>query len=123
MQLEGKTALITGGSSGIGFATAKLFQDHGAKLAITGTDETKLAKAKANLGGKVLTIRADVGKVADMSRMAQEAKSAFGLLNIFFANAGTALATPLGATDETAYIKLMDVNVKGVFFSVQAVVP
>jgi NAD(P)-dependent dehydrogenase (short-subunit alcohol dehydrogenase family) len=58
-----------------------------------------------------------------MTRMAEEAKAAFGQLNIFFANAGTALGTPIGGTDEAAYTKLMDVNVKGVFFSVQAVVP
>jgi NAD(P)-dependent dehydrogenase (short-subunit alcohol dehydrogenase family) len=123
MTLEGKTALITGGSSGIGLATAKLFQEHGARVAITGTDAAKLDKAKAALGGKAVTIKADVRSVADMTRMAEEAKAAFGQLNIFFANAGTALGTPIGATDEAAYTKLMDVNVKGVFFSVQAVVP
>ena len=123
MSLEGKTALITGGSSGIGLATAKLFQEHGARVAIVGTDAAKLDKAKAALGGKAVTIKADVRSVADMTRMAEDAKAAFGQLNIFFANAGTALGTPIGATDEAAYTKLMDVNVKGVFFSVQAVVP
>jgi NAD(P)-dependent dehydrogenase (short-subunit alcohol dehydrogenase family) len=123
MTLEGKTALITGGSSGIGLATAKLFQQHGARVAITGTDAAKLDNAKAFLGGKAATIKADVRVVADMTRMAEEAKAALGQLNIFFANAGTALGTPIGGTDEAAYSKLMDVNVKGVFFSVQAVVP
>jgi len=123
MMLEGKTALITGGSSGIGLATAKLFQEHGAKVAITGTDAAKLAKAKAALAGKAVTIKADVRSVAELTRMVDETKAAFGKLDIFFANAGTALGTPLGATDEAAYTKLMDVNVKGVFFSVQAVVP
>jgi NAD(P)-dependent dehydrogenase (short-subunit alcohol dehydrogenase family) len=123
MSLEGKTALITGGSSGIGLATAKLFQEHGARVAIAGTDPAKLDKAKAALGGKAVTIKADVRSVADMTRMADEVKAAFGQLNIFFANAGTALGTPIGGTDEAAYTKLMDVNVKGVFFSVQAVVP
>jgi NAD(P)-dependent dehydrogenase (short-subunit alcohol dehydrogenase family) len=123
MTLEGKTALITGGSSGIGLATAKLFQQHGARVAIAGTDQAKLDKARAELQGKAVIIRADVTKVADLTRMAEEVKAAFGQLNIFFANAGTALATPLGATDEAAYTRLMDVNVKGVFFSVQAVTP
>ncbi|HWF63262.1 MAG TPA: SDR family oxidoreductase [Rhizomicrobium sp.] len=123
MMLEGKTALITGGSSGIGLATAKLFQEHGAKVAVTGTNAAKLDKAKAALAGKAVTIKADVRVLADLTRMAEEAKAAFGKLNIFFANAGAALGTPLGATDEAAYTKLMDVNVKGVFFSVQAVVP
>jgi NAD(P)-dependent dehydrogenase (short-subunit alcohol dehydrogenase family) len=123
MMLEGKTVLITGGSSGIGLATAKLFQEHGARVAIAGTDAAKLGNAKAALGGNAVTIKADVRSVADMTRMAEEAKAAFGQLNIFFANAGTALGTPIGSTDEAAYTKLMDVNVKGVFFSVQAVVP
>ncbi len=123
MTLEGKTALITGGSSGIGLATAKLFQEHGARVAITGTDAAKLDRAKATLSGNAVTIQADVRSVADMTRMASQVKAAFGQLNIFFANAGTALGTPIGGTDEAAYTKLMDVNVKGVFFSVQAVVP
>lgn len=123
MILQGKAALITGGSSGIGLAAAKLFQEHGASVAITGTDAAKLVKAKAALSGKAHTIKADVRSVADLTRMAEEVKAAFGKLDIFFANAGTALGTPIGATDEAAYTKLMDVNVKGVFFSVQAVVP
>lgn len=123
MTLSGKTALITGGSSGIGLATAKLFQEHGARVAITGTDQAKLDKARAELKGLAVAIRADVTKVGDMTRMAEEVQAAFGSLNIFFANAGTALATPLGSTEEAAYTRLMDVNVKGVFFSVQAVVP
>ncbi|HXR94663.1 MAG TPA: SDR family oxidoreductase [Rhizomicrobium sp.] len=123
MTLEGKTALITGGSSGIGLATAKLFQKHGAKVAIAGTDAAKLDKARAALAGKAVTIKADVRSVAELTRMAEETKAAFGKLDIFLANAGTALGTPIGATDEAAYTKLMDVNVKGVFFSVQAVVP
>jgi NAD(P)-dependent dehydrogenase (short-subunit alcohol dehydrogenase family) len=123
MLLQGKKALITGGSSGIGFTTAKLFRQNGARVAITGTDPVKLEKARAEIGGDTLAIRADVVSVADLTRMAQEAKAAFGHLDIFFANAGTALPTPIGGTDEAAYARLMDVNVKGVFFSVQAVVP
>ena len=121
--LQGKTALITGGTSGIGLATAKLFRDNGARVAVTGTNPAKLETAAGILGGKNLAIKADVRSIADLTRMAQEVKEAFGHLDIFFANAGTALATPIGGTDEAAYTQLMDVNVKGVFFSVQAVVP
>ena len=123
MLLKGKTALITGGSSGIGLTTAKLFKENGARLAITGTDAEKLERARAELGGDTVAIRANVASVADLTRMADETKAAFGHLDIFFANAGTAAATPLGGTDEAVYTRLMDVNVKGVFFSVQAVVP
>jgi NAD(P)-dependent dehydrogenase (short-subunit alcohol dehydrogenase family) len=123
MMLQGKKALITGGSSGIGLVTAKLFRENGARVAITGTDPAKLERAKAEIGGDTVTIRADVQSVADLTRMGEETKAAFGTLDIFFANAGTALGTPIGGTDEAAYTKLMDVNVKGVFFSVQAVVP
>lgn len=123
MLLKGKTALITGGSSGIGLTTAKLFKENGARVAITGTDAAKLEKARAELGGDTVAIRANVTSVADLTRMAEETKAAFGQLDIFFANAGTAAPTPLGSTDEAIYTRLMDVNVKGVFFSVQAVVP
>jgi NAD(P)-dependent dehydrogenase (short-subunit alcohol dehydrogenase family) len=121
--LQGKTALITGGTSGIGLATALLFRDNGARVAVTGTDPAKLESALDILSGKNLAIRADVRVVSDLNHMAQEVKDAFGSLDIFFANAGTALGTPIGGTDEAAYTQLMDVNVKGVFFSVQAVVP
>ncbi len=123
MLLEGKTALITGGSSGIGLTTARLFIENGARVAITGTDPAKLDNAREMLGNKTVAIRADVQSIADLTRMAEEAKAAFGHLDVFFANAGAAAATPIGGTDEAVYTRLMDINVKGVFFSVQAVVP
>src|SRR6201991_1487741 len=123
MLLQGKKALITGGSSGIGLTTAKLFKENGARVAITGTDPAKLEKARAEIGGDTVAIRADVQSLADLNRMADETKAAFGTLDIFFANAGAAAASPLGGTDEAVYTRLMDINVKGVFFSVQAVVP
>jgi NAD(P)-dependent dehydrogenase (short-subunit alcohol dehydrogenase family) len=123
MLLEGKKALITGGSSGIGLTTAKLFRENGARVAITGTDPEKLKRAGKEIGSDTVTIRADVQSLNDLNRMADETKAAFGTLDIFFANAGAAAATPLGSTDEAAYTRLMDINVKGVFFSVQAVLP
>ncbi|MES2253849.1 MAG: glucose 1-dehydrogenase [Pseudomonadota bacterium] len=121
--LQGKTALITGGSSGIGLTTARLFIENGARVAITGTDPVKLDNAREMLGHKTVAIRADVQSIADLTRMAEATKAAFGHLDIFFANAGAAAATPLGSTEEAVYTRLMDINVKGVFFSVQAVVP
>src|SRR5215469_14711588 len=123
MLLQGKKALITGGSSGIGLSTAKLFKQNGARVAITGTDQGKLQRAKAEIGGDTVTIQANVVSIADLTRMAEETKAPFGTLDIFFANASAAAASPLGSTEEAVYTRLMDVNVKGVFFSVQAVVP
>jgi len=121
--LNGKNALITGGSSGIGFATAKMMLENGARVAITGTDMDKLETARANLGADSIAIQADVTRADDLAQMQAELKREFGKLHILFANAGTAYGTPLGKTDEAMYDKLMDVNVKGVFFSVQSVLP
>jgi NAD(P)-dependent dehydrogenase (short-subunit alcohol dehydrogenase family) len=121
--LQGKTALITGGSSGIGLATARLLQEHGARVAITGTNPGKLASARAELGDAAVVIQADVTSQEDLHRLQQELKQAFGSLDILFANAGVAFGTPIDTTDEASYDRLMDVNVKGVFFTVQAVLP
>ncbi|WP_297443440.1 SDR family oxidoreductase [Acidocella sp.] len=120
--LAGKTALITGGSSGIGLATARLLRAHGARVAIMGRDSARLARAAAELGD-VVTIEGNVASLADLARLRTELENAFGGLDILFANAGTAKATPLATTDEATYAQIMDVNVKGVFFTVQAVLP
>jgi NAD(P)-dependent dehydrogenase (short-subunit alcohol dehydrogenase family) len=123
MTLQGKTALITGGSSGIGFAAARLLQENGARVAITGTNAGKLERARAALGDTAVAIRADVTSAADLAALHDRLKADFGTLEIVFANAGVAFGTPIGATDEAMYDRLMDVNVKGVFFSIQAVLP
>jgi len=125
MRLRGKTTLITGGTSGIGLATAELFLREGARVAITGRDPERLAQARARLGGDVVTIAADVRKAADLRDMARQLAAAFGAtgLDIFFGNAGMAYSTPLAAKDEARFDALMAVNVKGLFFSMQAVAP
>lgn len=121
--LQGKTALVTGGSSGIGLATARLFAANGARVAITGTNAEKLADAGAALGGDHLAIAADVSSAEDRARLSEQLRSAFGGLDILFANAGVAFATPIESTDEGMFDRLMDVNVKSVFFTIQAVLP
>lgn len=121
--LKGKTALITGGNSGIGLAAAKRLRAEGARVAITGTDASKLEAARREIGGDTLAIRADVRSLADLKAMAEAVGATFGKLDILFANAGVAYGTPIGATDEESFDRLMDINVKGVFFTVQSVLP
>jgi NAD(P)-dependent dehydrogenase (short-subunit alcohol dehydrogenase family) len=121
--LNGKTALITGGSSGIGLATAKLFLEHGARVAISGRDAGKLQAARELLGADVLTLLADVRSREQLQQMAGAVQQEFGELDILFANAGVAFGTPLTSTTEQQYDELMDINVKGLFFSIQALEP
>jgi NAD(P)-dependent dehydrogenase (short-subunit alcohol dehydrogenase family) len=121
--LTGKTALITGGSSGIGLATAKLLSSHGARVAISGRDPDALGRARQAIGNDVLTLQTDVLSRDALRQMASDVRQAFGGLDIFFANAGVAYVTPLATTDEAQYDRLMDTNVKAVFFSIQAIEP
>jgi NAD(P)-dependent dehydrogenase (short-subunit alcohol dehydrogenase family) len=121
--LDGKTALVTGGTSGISLATAKLLHANGARLAITGREPNGLERARKVIGGDVLTLQTDVLSRDALQRMASEVKQAFGALDILFANAGVAYVTPLATTSEAQFDGLMDTNVRSVFFSVQAAAP
>lgn len=119
--LEGKTALITGGTTGIGLATARTFLDAGARVAITGTNPETLAVARAELPPEVLILSADARRVADATRVAAEVERAFGHLDVVFLNAGVGRFAPLEQIDEAFYDDMMDVNVKGVVFTLQQV--
>jgi NAD(P)-dependent dehydrogenase (short-subunit alcohol dehydrogenase family) len=123
MRLKGKTALITGGTSGIGLATAKLFANEGARVAVTGRDTSRFDEIQDQLGDDALILAADASSIADMKAVRQTIGETFDGLDIFFANAGIAYGTPLSTTDEARYDEIMDINVKGVFFSMQAVSP
>lgn len=122
-RLLGKTALITGGTSGIGLATACRFQSEGARVAITGTSDEKLAAAAKELGPEAVTIHADAGDVAAQSAVAAKIRDAFGTLDALFVNAGTGDFRPIDAFDEAGFDRSFAVNVKGPYFLVQALLP
>lgn len=123
MRLKGKTAFITGGNSGIGLATARRFIAEGAKVAITGRSQKTLDAAAAELGPNLLAIQADVNDVASIERAVARAVEVFGKLDIVFANAGVAGATPVGETSLEAFESIIRTNVTGTFFTVQAAAP
>jgi NAD(P)-dependent dehydrogenase (short-subunit alcohol dehydrogenase family) len=118
-RLEGKIALITGGSSGIGLATAKLFVEEGAFVFITGRRQTELDSAARALGPNALAIRGDVARLADLDRMVELVQASKGRIDILFANAGVGEFAPLGAISEAHFDKAFDVNVRGTLFTVQ----
>ena len=120
MRLKGKNALITGGNSGIGLATAKRFVDEGARVLITGRDEKTLALAKSSLGSSAISIRADVVDADARARVIAVAKENFGNLDIVFANAGIAKSTSVVDTSEEIYDEVLKTNVTAVFLTVQA---
>src|SRR6266403_5952253 len=120
MRLTNKTALITGGNSGIGLATAQLFVAEGARVAITGRNRKTLDAAAAELGNGVVAIQADVTDVKATERAVAEAAEKLGTLNIVFANAGIGGATPVGQTSHATFDEIIRTNLTGVFFTVQA---
>ncbi|QWA10749.1 SDR family oxidoreductase [Sodalis ligni] len=123
MRLKNKSALITGGTSGIGLATARLFIAEGARVAVTGRDEAVFEQVQAELGENAIVLKGDVRSIEDMRAIAAEVKERFGGLDIVFANAGRAFPSAVNDIDDDLYNEIMDINVKGVVLTLQAVLP
>lgn len=123
MRLTGKTALITGGNSGIGLATARLFIAEGARVVITGRDQQKLDAVAADLGLNVVAIQADATDRMAMANAVATAVSQLGPLDILFANAGVAAQTPITEDSVDQFEQVLKINLTGVFISIMAAVP
>jgi NAD(P)-dependent dehydrogenase (short-subunit alcohol dehydrogenase family) len=121
-KLQGKVAVITGGTTGIGLATARLFVKEGAHVFIIGRRQKELDEAVKAIGSNVTGIQGDIAKLSDLDRL-YEAVKANGRLDIVFANAGVAEFSPLGEITEEHFDKLFDINVKGTLFTVQKALP
>jgi NAD(P)-dependent dehydrogenase (short-subunit alcohol dehydrogenase family) len=122
-KLEGKIALITGGNSGIGLATAKEFVDEGAYVFITGRRDPELTAAVNEIGRNVTGIQGDVSNLSDLDRLFAQIEREKGKLDIVFANAGVAKFAPFGEITEDLYDSIFDINVKGLVFTVQKALP
>ena len=122
-KLTGKVALITGGNSGIGLATAKLSQAEGANVVITGRRQDAVAAAVKEIGGKSTGIVSDTGNVNDIQALYQKVKEQYGKIDVLFLNAGVATFGSFTEVDEAAFDNMVNVNFKGLFFNVQMALP
>jgi len=118
-RLEGKVAVVTGGNSGIGLATAKRLQEEGARVAIAGRSKKTLDEAVKTIGNGVLAIQADVAKLADVDKLYGEVSKKLGKIDVLFVNAGIAKFAPLADTPESVYDEQFDINTKGAYFTIQ----
>ena len=122
-KLEGKVAVITGGNSGIGFATAQRFVAEGAYVFVTGRRQAELDAAVKKIGKNVTGVQGDVAKLADLDRLYSTVKQQKGRVDIVFANAGIATYAPLGSIDEAHFDSIFGINVRGLLFTVQKALP
>jgi NAD(P)-dependent dehydrogenase (short-subunit alcohol dehydrogenase family) len=122
-KLDGRVAVVTGGSSGIGFAAAKRLVADGAYVFITGRRKAELDAAVAEIGRNVSALQGDVSKLADLERIFENVKNAKGSVDVLFANAGVAEGAPLGEITEEHFDRHFDINVKGALFTVQTALP
>jgi NAD(P)-dependent dehydrogenase (short-subunit alcohol dehydrogenase family) len=122
-QLTGKVAVVTGGNSGIGLATAKRFREEGAQVVISGRDQKTLDEAVKVIGDGVVAVRGDVSKLSDLDKLYKTVSDKFGKIDVLFANAGIAKFAPVADSGEALFDEQFDVNVKGVYFTIQKALP
>ena len=122
-KLTGKVAVITGGSTGMGLATAKLFVAEGARVVITGRSQTALDAAVAEIGPGAEAVQGDIAKLDDLDRLSAHVSETYGRVDIVFANAGGGTFGPIGAVTEADFDRTVDTNLKGTFFTVQKLLP
>ena len=122
-RLEGKVAVVTGGNSGIGLATAKEFREQGARVVITGRDGRTLEEAAREIGGDVLAVRADASSLEDTDRLFAAVAEKFGKIDVLFVNAGIGKFAPIEAVTEELFDQIMDNNFKGAYFTIQRALP
>lgn len=122
-RLEGKIAVVTGGNSGIGLATAKRFHDEGARIAISGRNRQTLDEAVKLLGRDTIAIQADASNLAETAQFFETVEKKLGKIDILFINAGVAKFVPLDAVSEDHYDELFDINAKGAYFTLRKALP
>jgi len=122
-KLENKVAVITGGSSGIGLATAKEFIANGAKVVIFGRSKQALDNATENLGSNSISVQGDVSKISDLDRLYSITKSKFGGIDVLFVNAAQAKLAPIADTTEDLFDEMIGINFKGAYFTLQRAIP
>ena len=122
-RLEGKVAVVTGGNSGIGLATAKQFRDEGARVAISGRSQKTLDEALKELGKDALAVQADVSKLDDADKLFSAVEKRFGKIDVLFVNAGVAKFAPADQVSEDHYDEIFDINTKGAYFTIRKALP
>ena len=122
-RLEGKVAVVTGGNSGIGLATAIRFQEEGAKVAILGRSKKTLDEAVKTIGNGVVAVQGDVANLADIDKLYAEVAQKLGKIDVLFVNAGVAKFAPFAETSESTYDEQFDINIKGAYFTIQKALP
>jgi NAD(P)-dependent dehydrogenase (short-subunit alcohol dehydrogenase family) len=122
-KLENKVAVVTGGNSGIGLATAKLFAEHGAKVAITGRNKETIDNAVFEIGNAAIGVVSDVSDIKNIDKTYGTVKDTFGKIDVLVVNAGVYISAPLADYTEEMFDQTSDINFKGVFFSIQKALP